>query len=51
MLVVEVAFEKSFLSWNHNHRKDADSWNKRYEQPKIAIRGLTFPQNEVIEQD
>jgi len=35
ILVVEVALEKPFFSWNHNRRDEADSWNERYEQPKV----------------
>jgi hypothetical protein len=35
ILVVEVALEKPFFSWDHNRRDEADSWNERYEQPKV----------------
>jgi hypothetical protein len=35
ILVVEVALEKPFFSWNNNHRDEANSWNKHYEQPKV----------------
>jgi hypothetical protein len=32
---VEVALEKPFLSWDHNHRGETDRWNERYEEPKV----------------
>jgi hypothetical protein len=35
ILVVEVALEKPFFSWDHNRRNEADSWRERYEQPKV----------------
>jgi len=31
IVVVEVALEKAFFSWDHNRRDEADSWNERYE--------------------
>src|SRR6516225_2913261 len=35
ILVVEVALEKPFFSWDHNHRYQADSWNERYQKPEV----------------
>jgi len=35
ILVVEIALEKPFFSWDHNHRDDTDRWNERYEEPKV----------------
>ena len=35
ILVREAALEKSFFSWDHNRRHEADSWHERYEQPEI----------------
>ena len=35
ILVVKVSLEKPFFSWDHNRRNEADSWNERYEQPKV----------------
>ena len=35
ILIIEVAFEEPLLSWNRNHRHDADRRNKRYQQPQI----------------
>ena len=31
IVVVEVALEKAFFSWDHNRRDEADSWNERDE--------------------
>lgn len=35
IFVVEVALEKPLFSWDHNHRDEGDSRNKRHEQPKV----------------
>jgi hypothetical protein len=36
ILVIEVAFEEPFFSWDHNHRNDANSRNERYQQPSVV---------------
>jgi hypothetical protein len=35
ILVIEVAFEESSFSWDHNRRHEAESWHERYQQPEI----------------
>ena len=35
ILLLEVLFEKSFFSWDDKDPDEPDSWNERYEQPKV----------------